>query len=142
MQSDKPYPHVTALGAGQGTGWGGGLAIADMDLDGFAEIAFGDTVWTTTNGAITRVFVGGDGTGGGESEETSAISDLDLAPDGHLELVAGNTAYKSDGTVLWTDATLPNGFPAVADFNHDGKPEVWCSSATPPGTRRPARCGS
>ena len=122
--SDKPYPHVTALGAGQGTGWGGGVAIADMDLDGFAEIAFGDTVWTTTNGAITRVFVGGDGTGGGESEETSAISDLDLAPDGHLELVAGNTAYKSDGTVLWNDATLPNGFPAVADFNLDGKPEV------------------
>jgi len=61
--SDKPYPHVTALGAGQGTGWGGGIAIADMDLDGFPEIAFGDTVWTTTNNAITLLFTGGDGTG-------------------------------------------------------------------------------
>jgi hypothetical protein len=123
-KSDKPYPHTTALGAGQGTGWGGGLELADMDLDGFTEIAFGDTVWTTKNNAITRVFVGGQGTGGGANEETSAISDLDLAADGHLELVAGNTAYKSDGTVLWHDGNLPNGFPAVADFNVDGKPDV------------------
>jgi len=125
--SDKPYPHATGIDAGQGTGWGGGIAIADMDLDGFAEITFGDTVWTTTNGAITRVFVGGDGTGGGANEETSAISDIDLNPDGHLELVAGNTAYAIHGgawTVLWTDPTLPNGFPAIADFNQDGRPDV------------------
>jgi hypothetical protein len=125
--SDKPYPHTTALDAGQGTGWGGGIAIADMDLDGFAEITFGDTVWTTTNGAITRVFVGAGGTGGGGNEETSAISDIDLNPDGHLELVAGNTAYSIHAGVwgtLWTNANLPNGFPAVADFNQDGKPDV------------------
>jgi hypothetical protein len=125
--SDKPYPHTTLEDAGQGTGWGGGLAIADMDLDGYAEITFGDTVWTTTNGAITRVYVGGDGTGGGGNEETSAISDIDLNADGHLELVAGNTAYSIHaGTwgVLWTKPTLPNGFPAVADFNQDGKPDV------------------
>ncbi len=122
--SDKPYPHATALGSGTGTGWGGGLAIADMDLDGYPEISFGDTVWTTTGGKITRRFVGGDGTGGGASKETSALSDMDLAPNGHLELLAGNTCYKDDGTVLWHDATLPDGFPGVGDFNKDGNPEA------------------
>ncbi len=122
--SDLPYPHATALNAGQGTGWGGGLAIADMDLDGFPEIAFGDTVWTTTAGTITRRFVGGAGRGGGAAEETSAITDVDGASDGHLELVAGNTAYKADGTTLWTFASLPDGFPGIGDFDKNGTPEV------------------
>jgi hypothetical protein len=122
--SDKPYPHATALGAGQGTGWGGGLAIADMNVDGFPEISFGDTVWTSTGGGITRSWVGGQGTGGGQAEETSAISDMDLAANGHLELLAGNTCYKDDGTVLWHDAALPDGFPGVGDFDKDGKPEA------------------
>ena len=134
--SDKPYPHVTALGAGQGTGWGGGLAIADMDLDGFTEITFGDTVWTTTNGAITRVFVGGAGNGGGANEETSTLADIDLNADGHLELVAGNAAYAVHGgtwTTLWTNPNVPNGFPAVADFNKDGKPDV-AVVGYPPGS--------
>ena len=118
--SDKPYTHMVPA-----TGWGGGLAIADMNLDGFPELTFGDTVWTTTGGAITRVFIGGQGMGGGTQEETSAISDMDLAPNGHLELLAGNTCYKDDGTILWNDsATLPDGFPAVGDFNKDGKPEA------------------
>jgi hypothetical protein len=135
--SDKPYPHVTALGAGQGTGWGGGLALADMDGDGFAEIAFGDTVWTTTGGAITRVFVGGAGSGGGANEETSTIADVDLAADGHLELVAGNTVYAIHGgawTTLWTNANVPNGFPAVADFNKDGQPDVAVVGYAPGGS--------
>lgn len=118
--SDKPYSHMSV-----DTGWGGGIAIADMDLDGFPELSFGDTVWTTTGGTITRRFVGGVGTGGGYDSETSAISDMDLAPNGHLELLAGNTCYKDDGTILWNQsATLPDGFPAVGDFNKDGKPEA------------------
>ncbi|MBI5534080.1 MAG: VCBS repeat-containing protein [Deltaproteobacteria bacterium] len=124
--SDKPYPHLNYT-----TGWGGGIAIADMDLDGFAEIAYGDTVWTTKGAAITRVFVGGAGTGGGATQELSLMADLDGAADGHLELLAGNTAYKSDGTILWQRSGITDGFPAVGDLDGDGAPEaIVVSSGT------------
>jgi hypothetical protein len=116
--SDKPIP-----GFNSGSfGWGGGLSIADMDHDGFAEITFGSTIFTTTGGLITRQVVGDGGTGGVASEETSTLADLD--GDGNLDLLAGNTAYRVDGSVLWNNAALPNGFPAVGDFNKDGAPEA------------------
>jgi hypothetical protein len=119
--SDKPIPG-NAIAT---FGWGGGLAIADMDGDGFPEIAFGSTVFSTTGGTITLKFSGAFGLGGaGVDEALSTFVDLDGAPDNHLELLAGNTAYKSDGTVLWHQPTLPDGFPAVGDFNLDGKPDV------------------
>jgi hypothetical protein len=118
--SDKPIP-----GAGTTqTGWGGGVAIADMDGDGFPEIGFGAAVFSTTGAAITRKWVGSSGTGGGDDQELSTFVDLDGAADDRLELLAGRTAYKSDGTILWDRTDLPDGFPAVGDFDQDGNPEV------------------
>ena len=115
---------VPAGGTAAGFAWGGGLAIADLDLDGFPEIIYGASVFSTTNNAITLAWTGTGGTGGAATEELSTAADLDLAPDGHLEVLAGNTAYKSDGTILWQSASLPNGFSGVGDFNGDGKPEA------------------
>ena len=113
-------------------GWGGGLSIADMDGDGFPEIAYGKTVFSTTGGAITLKFTGTAGQGGGATYEAiSTLVNLDPATGTNLHLLAGNTAYKADGTILWDRSTagtagpaLPDGFPAVADFNGDGKPDV------------------
>jgi hypothetical protein len=106
-------------------GWGGGLSIADTDGDGFPEIVYGSTVFTTTNGAITLKFTGAYGVGGGSvMEAISTLVDLDGAANNHLEILAGNTAYEDDGTVLWHRADLPDGFPAIGDFNGDGKPDV------------------
>ena len=119
--SDKPIPG----NGGASFGWGGGLAIADMDGDGFAEIGFGSTVYSTTNGAITLKFTGAGGIGGsGADEALSTFVDLDGAPDKHLELLAGHTAYRADGSMLWNRNDLPDGFPGVGDFNLDGKPEA------------------
>jgi len=115
---------IAVGGAASGFAWGGGLAIADLDLDGFPEIIYGASVFSTKNNAITLSWTGTGGTGGAATEELSTAADLDLAPDGNLELLAGNTAYKSDGTILWHDPTLPNGFSGVGDFNGDGKPEA------------------
>ncbi|MEW5737760.1 MAG: VCBS repeat-containing protein [Myxococcota bacterium] len=106
-------------------GWGGGLSIADMDNDGFPEIAYGPTVFTTTNNAITRRFSGTGGRGGGGVHEAlSTFVDLDGLADNHLELLAGNTAYRADGTTLWNRTDLADGFPGVGDFNGDGQPDV------------------
>jgi hypothetical protein len=119
--SDKPIP-----GHGNATfGWGGGLAIADMDGDGFPEIAYGPTVFSTKNGAITLLFTGAAGIGGGGIHEAlSTFVDLDGAPDNHLELLAGNTAYNLDGSMLWNRSDISDGFPGIGDFDGDGKPEA------------------
>ncbi len=113
-----------------GFAWGGGLAIADLDLDGYPEIIYGASVFSTKNNAITLSWTGTGGAGGGAIEQLSTAADLDNAPDGHLEVLAGNTAYNFDGTILWRDdgkdgaPSLPDGFSGIGDLNGDGKPEA------------------
>jgi hypothetical protein len=104
-------------------GWGGGLAVADMDGDGFPEISYGATVFTTANGKLTQKFSGAQGIGGGSPAwAMSAFADVD--GNGSSELIAGRTVYKADGTTLWNRTDIPDGFPAVADLDGDNKPEV------------------
>src|SRR5262249_37519889 len=86
------------------------------------EVAFGATVFSTDNGALTLKWTGKGGTGGGGNEELTTFVDLDA--NGTLELLAGRTAYKLDGTPLWDRTDLPDGFPGIGDFDIDGKPEV------------------
>jgi hypothetical protein len=119
--SDKPIPNE----ADPTFGWGGGLSLADMNGDGFPEIVYGNTVYVTTSGKITLSWTGTAGAGGqADYEYISTVADLDGAANNHLELLAGNTAYNSDGTILWQRSDLPDGFPGVGDFNGDGKPEA------------------
>jgi FG-GAP-like repeat len=119
--SDVPVEHADA---NDSFGWGGGIALGDMDGDGSPEIAFGRQVYSTQGGVIKQRFIGSAGNGGlgGSSKALSFFADLN--GDGKLELVAGNTAYESNGTPLWSNSNVPDGFDAVADFNADGKPDV------------------
>jgi hypothetical protein len=116
--SDKPVPTDGSFG------WGGGVAIADMDGDGSPEIAYGRTVFSTTNGAITLKFTGTGGVGPNAHEALSTFADVDGAADGHLELVAGNTVYEADGSILWQRSDIGDGFPAIGDFDGDDLPDV------------------
>ena len=49
------------------------------------------------------------------------MADLDL--DGNSEVVAGNSAYHADGSLYW-NAAIPDGFPAVGNFDEDPYPEI------------------
>jgi hypothetical protein len=107
----------------------GALAVADIDGDGFGEIAVGDHVFQHT-GELR--FAGGKGTGSTGHGPISAFADLDGQPG--LELVAGRTAYRQDGSILWDRSDLNTEFggetfvfdahPAIADLDGDGQNEV------------------
>jgi len=104
--------------------WAGGTetsaygcpALADLDGDGMSEVLFGRTV---LNHLGEVVFQGTGGFGG--SHRMSFAVDWDL--DGHLDVVAGNTIYRSDGSILWSDGH-DDAAPAVGDFNSDGYPDL------------------
>jgi hypothetical protein len=106
-------------------GWGGALALADMNGDGDVEIAYANTLFTTTGGVVTLKFNGSGGYGGRNYwDAISTFADLDEASDGHLELLAGITAYRYDGSQLWHRGDLTDGYPGVGDFDNDGNPET------------------
>ncbi|MEW5849910.1 MAG: choice-of-anchor D domain-containing protein [Myxococcota bacterium] len=99
---------------------GGGPSIADLDQDGFAEVIYRNHVF---NHEGRLLWAGTKGSGSAGHGGMSVPVDLD--GDGYLDLAAGITAYRRDGTILWhRDDVGFDGLPAVADFELDGKPEV------------------
>ncbi len=147
----------TTTGPDQFEYWYGGPSIADLDGDGNPEIVIGSYVfdnqgnlkwkgadapgqtglaghginWATINGADygtppTSLSYGG---------MLSVVADLDLKREPGLnnrysqEVVTGRAAYTYDGKLLWqSPAGMPDGYPAIGDFNNDGYPEVVIAS--------------
>lgn len=101
-------------------------AIADIDRDGVPEIIVGAHVfnndgtlrWKGTGGQAYQSIFNGINPAGGA---ISLVADLDMT--GNPEIVTGNTAYHSDGSIDW-QVDLPDGYPAVANFDDDPFPEI------------------
>ena len=101
--------------------YGGAPTIADLDGDGSAEIIVGGTVFDRDGLLVWRSptpHTGNVGFG-----PIAIAVNLDAEP-GALEVVTGNRAYEADGTVRWTSTDIGDGYPAVADFDGDGAPEI------------------
>jgi hypothetical protein len=105
----------------------GAVAIANMDGLGPAEIVFGAAVFGSDG---TLLWEGNAGSGHDGQGPISCIADLD--GDSRPELIGGNTAYKTSGTVAGGDftgevywqASIGDGRCGIADFDFDGLPEV------------------
>jgi choice-of-anchor C domain-containing protein len=101
----------------------GSPAIADLDADGVPEIVFGATV-VNADGTLRWDGSGITGTGRADNAGFGPLSAVaDLTGDGILEVLAGKTAFRADGSLLWT-AAVPDGFPAVGNFDADSGPEI------------------
>jgi len=110
-------------------GWSATVSIANMDKDIKPEIVSGGVILDSTGKLIAGSGKECAGSNGGCGGNT-IVADVDN--DGTHEVLAGNVAYKLDGTAKWTNG-MADGYPAIADFNGDGDPELVVISA---GTAR------
>lgn len=101
----------------------GGISIADLEGDGMAEVIVGGTV-LESNGVVR--FTNRHTAFGccGASPISQVTSAYDVVEDDNLEIVGANIVYRADGTVVWDEPTLPEGYIAVADFFSDAIADI------------------
>lgn len=104
------------------------VAIADMDNDGKAEIVAGGVVFDHLGRVVSEAHLGREKWGANSVSygPVSIIADVDGDPTTLTQhVVTGNRAIRKDGSLLWdVSGTLTDGYPAIADLDKDGTPEL------------------
>jgi hypothetical protein len=109
------------------------ISLADLEADGDPEVIIGNVVLNGQDGTLKWDGVQTSGGTGGIGNNaflgpSSSVGDIDN--DNRQEVLAGNTLYDHDGTVIWTyeyqsnasfcQGQLPcDGFSAMANFDND-----------------------
>jgi hypothetical protein len=101
-----------------GGGKQGYPALANLDLDPETEVIIGGK-WFDNDGTPMQ-----DKGWMGCNGEWCITAIADFNDDGLLDIVSGNKVYNADGTLVWENTNVPDGFVAVADMTQDGKPDV------------------
>jgi hypothetical protein len=96
------------------------ISVANMDGDGKPEIVVGGTIFNA-DGSL-RAGNGLENLGSnGVFGASSIIADID--GDGIQDAVGGSQAFDIEGKAIWSLGQL-DGYPAIADLDLDGKPEL------------------
>lgn len=104
---------------------GHAIALADLEGDGAAEILVGAHVFDGATGVERWEGTEGEARYRAYSQVGSQSFALDLDGDGLQEVIAGSAIYGFDGRLRCTiDPGLPDGFPAAADFDADGRGDI------------------
>jgi len=102
--------------------------LADLDGDGVVEVLAGCQAFSfeMTGGAWTLRERFDAGACNAPSQSFASVAVANLDADAELELTTGGAAYDTDGSLMWPPSgeTPLHGFPAVADLDLDGAPEV------------------
>ncbi|MCB9766213.1 MAG: hypothetical protein H6739_40935 [Alphaproteobacteria bacterium] len=99
------------------------IGLYDLEGDGTVEVVIGDLILEGATGEVRGH--GGLGIGSNRSWATSAPMSVaaDLDGDGVQEVLAGNTAYGPDASVLWWNQEH-DGAVAVGNFDDDPEGEM------------------
>lgn len=120
-EHDGTHKWTSAALTGHVAAYDNGTAISDMNGDGVPEIIAGRAILDAAGNLIAA---GEHGTGSASGNNSLSLSfAVDVDGDGQQEVVVGNALYRMDGSTIWFNGQ-PDGFPAVADFDLDGTPEI------------------
>ncbi|MDC0667849.1 hypothetical protein [Nannocystis radixulma] len=112
----------------------GGITLANFDDDDMAEIVIGATLFDH-DGLVVWNLNNNGGIVGSPADYQGGLSAVaDMTGDGYPEIVSGKQAWSVDWTPgapptvvvteLWNNTNGTDGWPAIADLDQNGTPEV------------------
>ncbi len=103
---------------------GGNPSIHDLDGDGSPEIIHGNRVFDNVGNLLWSAqtnFVGDNDRYDGAA---TLVYAADINLDGYQEVIIGGSAHAHDGTRLWENSIVGDGYTAIGNFNDDDYAEV------------------